>query len=298
MMESDLILSDVHSEKIATDNASAQMTRFKFRIPPSTDRKNVEITRSCRPTSYSIDQDGDFEFETDSEFLLFDVVRLHHHMSTNLTYVGLQVWKGSLIMCDYILHHNELFQGKNILELGAGTGLTGIAVAQYAASVMCTDKGDEILNLCRKNFSENASLINSLCVTIVQELDWNTDFELCIEPDYVLAADCIYDDDLTDALFRTLLKIFSDRINPSTDCANRTAPTVLLSLEKRLNFTIDEYDVTCQQYDHFQESLQQLGDNFTITKLEVDNLPLYFNYDRTKYLELWSIEHCRIQNLS
>lgn len=61
-----------------------------------------------------------------------------HHNSTDLTLVGLQVWRGALLLADYILHRQLEFNGKNIVELGSGVGLTGVAAAMYAKHVTCT----------------------------------------------------------------------------------------------------------------------------------------------------------------
>lgn len=52
--------------------------------------------------------------------------------------VGLQVWRGALLLADYILHNQQQFTGQNVVELGSGVGLTGVAAAMYAKHVTCT----------------------------------------------------------------------------------------------------------------------------------------------------------------
>jgi len=59
-------------------------------------------------------------------------------MSTVLKDVGLQVWRGSLLMADYILHNGIQFQGCTVLELGAGVGLVSIVAALHASNILCT----------------------------------------------------------------------------------------------------------------------------------------------------------------
>lgn len=49
-----------------------------------------------------------------------------------------QVWRGALFLADYILFQWDLFQGRTVLELGAGTGLTSLVAATVAQTVYCT----------------------------------------------------------------------------------------------------------------------------------------------------------------
>ena len=59
-------------------------------------------------------------------------------MSTPLEDVGLQVWRGALLMTDYIIHNSSRFDGATVLELGAGIGLVSIVASLSAKSVYCT----------------------------------------------------------------------------------------------------------------------------------------------------------------
>lgn len=51
---------------------------------------------------------------------------------------SLQVWRGALFLADYILFQWDRFQGRTVLELGAGTGLASIVAATVARTVYCT----------------------------------------------------------------------------------------------------------------------------------------------------------------
>ena len=53
-------------------------------------------------------------------------MRIEHRTRTSLGEVGLQVWRGSLLLADYILHHHQHFRDKNVLEVGSGSGLATI----------------------------------------------------------------------------------------------------------------------------------------------------------------------------
>lgn len=51
-----------------------------------------------------------------------------------------QVWRGALLLADYILFQRDVFQGRTVLELGAGTGLASIIAATVARTVYCTGR--------------------------------------------------------------------------------------------------------------------------------------------------------------
>lgn len=52
--------------------------------------------------------------------------------------MGLQIWRGSLLLADWLLHHGQsLSKDEYILELGSGVGLTSI-IASMFSPVVCT----------------------------------------------------------------------------------------------------------------------------------------------------------------
>ncbi|KAF6272401.1 methyltransferase like 22 [Rhinolophus ferrumequinum] len=139
-------------------------------------------------------------------------------------------------------------------------------------------------------------------VVKVRELDWLKD-DLCTDPDVLfswseedisdlynhttilLAAEVFYDDDLTDALFKTLCRLAHKLKNSCT---------AILSVEKRLNFTLSHLDVTCEAYDHFRSSLYRLEKledcqlRFAVEPVEA-SFPQHLVYERIQQLELWKI---------
>lgn len=73
--------------------------------------------------------------------------------------------------------------------------------------------------------------------------------------------------------------------------------TLFLSLEKRINFTIEDLKPTAKAYDYFcslisnnQNQNSHLTGSFVVQKLPID-FPQYFAYERTKELELWEIKY-------
>ena len=68
-------------------------------------------------------------------------ISLEYENATTLDLVGLQIWRGAFLLSDFAIHFaSQYFQGKNVLELGAGTGLVGIVEALFANKVVLTGK--------------------------------------------------------------------------------------------------------------------------------------------------------------
>lgn len=68
---------------------------------------------------------------------------------------GLNVWDGSIVLAKYLELHPHLIRGKRTLELGAGTGVAGIAAGLLGAShITLTDLDYALFNL-RANSQHN-----------------------------------------------------------------------------------------------------------------------------------------------
>lgn len=44
---------------------------------------------------------------------------------------GLHLWEAGIILARYIVSESKLFDGKNVLELGTGVGIGGLALLKY-----------------------------------------------------------------------------------------------------------------------------------------------------------------------
>ncbi|XP_010960687.2 methyltransferase-like protein 22 isoform X10 [Camelus bactrianus] len=239
-----------------------------------------------------LDEDGDL-----------DVVRRPRAASDPSGPLRDKVWRGALLLADYVLFQRDLFQGRTVLELGGGTGLASIVAATVARTVYCTDVGADLLAMCQRNVALNSHLTAAGGgVVKVKELDWLKD-DLCTDPEVpfswseedisdlyghttiLLAAEVFYDDDLTDALFKTLSRLAHKLKN---------ACTAILSVEKRLNFTLRHLDVTCEAYDHFRSCLRQLERladgrlRFVVEPVDA-SFPQLLVYERIQQLELWKV---------
>lgn len=87
----------------------------------------------------------------------------------------------------------------------------------------------------------------------------------------------IYDDDITEGLVKTIVKLFKD--------AQRLSQ-LYLALEKRYVFT----DRQCApMYEHFLERFQQAKGGFLDLQEVSQDFPKYFDYDRCKELVLMKV---------
>lgn len=137
---------------------------------------------------------------------------------------GGQLWPAGMTLAKYMLAYHDDLRGKSILEIGAGGGLVGLAVARgcqmnFDQQILITDQLP-MLPLMQKNISLNHLDSNvKACV-----YDWGepipnevTDIVSTTSsslPDIVLAADCVY----FEPAFPLLLKTLSDIIGPHTTC--------------------------------------------------------------------------------
>lgn len=201
-------------------------------------------------------------------------ILLKHQLSSSVDLVGLQVWRGAFLLADYILYNHELFKNCRVLELAAGTGLTSIAAGLVAEQVISTDvdRGD-ILPLLRSNISSNSSKSN---VNVI-ELDffWDTypdhlekQLRAC---DVIIAADVVYDVNITRHFFKTLERLIEFGIKD-----------IYIGIEQRLR-TDEDGGLVAPNFEIFKKSLEALHlRTVRDRRLQVEELrtdfPKYFEY--------------------
>ena len=95
------------------------------------DDEDIEVPRftSLDYEEFQCDRDGDLDLPRRHESLAERRLLLSHRMTSELREVGLQVWRGSLLLADYLLHHQQQLCDKTVLEVGSGTGLASIVAS-------------------------------------------------------------------------------------------------------------------------------------------------------------------------
>ena len=368
MQEHELVLSDVHLRH------SASSSTFEYRTASSL------ISNGGRPVAdadgdiadgdipvrrrLEADADGDIpvrrRLEADADGGMCtkrrrssdvrSLVVTHSSDGTTLADVGLQVWRGALLLCDWLVHHSDRLVDPDlvVLELGAGCGLCGCLAAQLGARVYLTDVGDAILRNAAANVAVNdvasratvrrfdwferwapeawaypALAHGELGASVPSAFEWqpaDRDALLAARRVLVLAADCVYDDHLTDALIDRV----SDLVGwlaggehaPRWPEGGEDAPkepaggdhvaghvagravTVVFSLERRINFCLDSLSARAPAAEHFHRRLHAIGTadahegaHDGATGLECHErraveIPQAFDYERSRELRL------------
>ena len=130
---------------------------------------------------------------------------------------GGQLWPAGMTLAKYLLRQQISLHDKHIIEIGAGGGLVGLALAAGGLAnqpLLLTDQ-KPMLALMQKNIQLNQL---ETCVS-VQVYDWGTKPAPAFpthtgHPDVVLAADCVY----FEPAFPLLLQTLGDLIGPMTTC--------------------------------------------------------------------------------
>ncbi|KAK6101682.1 putative methyltransferase family protein [Brugia pahangi] len=162
------------------------------------------------------------------------------HLSQGTT--GLSCWQASCDLANYLLKYGrDYISGNNVLELGAGCGLLGIALAAvgFVKSITLSDGNIDVLNVIRDNiqlnFPKNCGIFNVIF------LEWEAiNLEnIPVLPDIIFAADVVYDllaiKPLVHAIKKLLIALTKE---------NKIGPCCLLANTIRNQETIDKF-ITC-----------------------------------------------------
>ena len=220
------------------------------------------------------DDDGDLVRDSNEEEIEFVI---KHKLSTDLNGVGYQVWRGALLMSDYIIANiGNGFKKKSVLEIGAGTGLASIALSRFCSdnSIYTTDL-PELVDLLKENLHSNNS--KNVEVFPLDLKDFTKDNKVFREIDIVIGADVIYDNDVTDGVINFLQRLLDD--------ATKDTLEFIFTIDKRYIFTIDDMETVAPSYEYFMSQLTDLDQtgawNIKIEEIPADQIHQTFCYERS-----------------
>eukprot|EP00903_Cladosiphon_okamuranus_P012156 g11403.t1 len=180
-----LVLSEVHVGS-STEDEEEVVSRYTYLTPPP--RCNTSTTAAAQDARAGTgrnadesrsDSDDSSSSGGDSEEDGYSRVKRHrkrlrtssqrrrpahevltvvHRMATTLGLVGQQVWSAAFLLSDFVLTHEDIFAGKQVLELGAGPGVVGLIAARVAKRCYLTDYHPEVLKLLARNAEANRHL--------------------------------------------------------------------------------------------------------------------------------------------
>lgn len=83
-------------------------------------------------------------------------------------YERLRLWDSHIVLSRYVLKNVDMFKGKEVIELMAGTGITSITLKKYSqvAKLAATDRNPQITENIRKNCLKNEITKNMIIATI------------------------------------------------------------------------------------------------------------------------------------
>lgn len=125
-----------------------------------------------------------------------------------------RVWECGVALSEYMLSNRDIVCGEKVLDLGSGTGITGLVAAECGAlNVLITDLPD-VMPLINENVARHVARQQGEQDGILQistaSFDWSKDATLQGIPlDHTLCifSDCLYDDDMFCWLRASLLKV-------------------------------------------------------------------------------------------
>ena len=167
---------------------------------------------------------------------------------------GLHSWPGAVILASWCFDNISLLQGKHLLEVGCGSGLTGISAVLKCnpTSYIFTDCNYMVVNVLLENlklnqikfsYFENPSEVvlkrdSSETQVFVGRLDWEDkldwEFDFSYNVDIVLAADVVFDPVLVSPLVKTLLIFLKEPTRTAIVCCVERNSETLKLFERRL----------------------------------------------------------------
>lgn len=166
---------------------------------------------------------------------------------------GHRTWEAALHLGQFLCLHSDIIQGKDVLDLGTGTGYLAVLCARYlgARHVIASDGSDEVISNMSEtlflNDLQDAPRISTMevmwghALVGTEEQAWNGGRPV----DVVLGADVTYDRSVVPALVATLAELF--QLYPRVE--------VYISAAKRNEATFEVFLQACRDNGLMAQSL-------------------------------------------
>ena len=147
------------SQSLGWRNRYSQNEYYPITIETTmTDMKTTTTTQTAKSTDTSIDAKDKSSTKTTNP-INFTVKQIQRGEIENTYGTGATVWPAAMVLLKYLEYHaSDIVQGKRIVDLGTGTGITSIGCAILgASSVICTDGENSVVTLAKENVIHVAS---------------------------------------------------------------------------------------------------------------------------------------------
>lgn len=114
-----------------------------------------------------------------------------------------EVWPSAQALTGFVLKNKNLFNNKNVLELGCGIGLVGIAATLAGANVLFSDYEKEALEFTKRNYFLNFKKHANTVLLDWRKPNLNKSFEI------ILAADILYEKRFLNPVYKTIQRLNS-----------------------------------------------------------------------------------------
>lgn len=113
-------------------------------------------TKFCNAQTQSETEYAFKHWRIQSEFEETVILRENRNKISQGT-TGLNVWESALVLSEWAIQNKDAFYGKNIVELGAGTGLSSFIIAKCCTpiTITITDGNEKVLEILNENASNN-----------------------------------------------------------------------------------------------------------------------------------------------
>jgi predicted nicotinamide N-methyase len=117
---------------------------------------------------------------------------------------GVALWPAAIALAHDVAARAAALRGRQLLELGAGTGLPGIVAAAFGAQVTQTDRHELALEVCRRNGELNGA--GGIAHRLADWASWDDAGRY----DWIIGSDILYAEDQ----HPNLRKIFAANLAP------------------------------------------------------------------------------------
>ncbi len=140
---------------------------------------------------------------TGAVLTLADESHFFRELRDRLPY-GVALWPAAIALAHEVASRAEAFRGRQVLELGAGTGLPGIIAASLGAGVVQTDRHALAMSVCQRNGERNG--IETIEYRLADWTGWND----AARYEWIIGSDILYGE----TLHPHLRRIFESNLAP------------------------------------------------------------------------------------